>query len=250
MKIFAIGDLHLSLQDGQLYKPMSRFGEQWRDHHLRIAGDWRARVAGDDLVLLVGDTSWAMRPAQAAEDLAFIEQLPGRKVLIRGNHDYWMRSRAKVQEQLPPSLRCLWNDSLLIQGVLLVGARLWEMPGLSFTSASGQQLDEIAGLGFDPERDQKLLTRELGRLRQSFEHARRTFAAADVQRTICLTHYPPVDFAGHGSEASRLIAEFGPDCCVFGHLHGLMPGPTSVIVDSVSYRCVACDHVDFRLVQI
>ena len=249
MKLFAIGDLHLSLQDGQPRKPMHVFGEQWRDHHLRIAEDWRARVGHEDLVLLLGDTSWAMRAADVVEDLAWIEALPGRKVMIKGNHDYWMQSRGKVAKLLPPSISCLWNDSLLLDGVLLVGARLWDMPGLTFHSAAGQRHDEIAGLGFDAERDGKILARELNRLRLSFEHARKN-QQGEVRQTICMTHYPPVDFAGHGSEAAQLMADFGVDLCLFGHLHNLEPGPPSVDLDGVSYRCVACDYVDFSLVQI
>ncbi|MCP4678554.1 MAG: hypothetical protein GY854_24195, partial [Deltaproteobacteria bacterium] len=89
MKIFAIADLHLSLRDGVLTKPMDRFGEHWKDHHGRIADDWTARVGSDDIVLLPGDISWALKPHEAAEDLAWIHALPGRKVILKGNHDFW-----------------------------------------------------------------------------------------------------------------------------------------------------------------
>ena len=249
MKLFAIGDLHLSLQDGQLRKPMHVFGEQWRDHHLRIAADWRARVGDDDLVLLAGDTSWAMRAADVAEDLAWIEALPGRKVMIKGNHDYWMQSPGKARKLLPPSMGLLWNDSLQVGGVLLTGARLWDMPGLSFQSADGERHDEIEGLGFDEQRDGKILARELGRLQLSFDHAKRN-RQGEVRQVVCMTHYPPVDFSGNGSDASRMMTGFGVDLCVFGHLHNLMPGPTSVSLDSVDYRCVACDFVGFELLQL
>ncbi len=248
MKLFAIGDLHLSLQDGQPRKPMHVFGESWRDHYLRIADDWRARVGDDDLVLLAGDTSWAMRASDVAEDLAFIEELPGRKVMIKGNHDFWMQSAGKTRKLLPPSVSLLWNDSLLVDGVRVVGARLWDMPGLTFHSADGSAQDELEGQGFDPARDAKLLARELGRLELSFEHARKQ--QGEVRKTVCLTHYPPVDFSGNGSDASALMAGFGVDVCVFGHLHYLEPGPPSVEVDGVRYLCVSCDYVGFSLVEI
>ena len=249
MNLYAIGDLHLSLKDGQPRKPMHVFGEQWRDHHLRIAEDWRARVGDDDLVLLAGDTSWALRAADVAEDLAWIEALPGRKVMIKGNHDYWMQSPGKTRKLLPPSISLLWNDSFLVNGVQLVGARLWDMPGLGFQSAGGQRHEEIDGLGFDAERDQKILTRELNRLELSFQHANKD-RHGEVLRTVCMTHYPPVDFAGNGSQAAGKMADFGVDVCVFGHLHNLQPGPPSVELDGVSFRCVACDYVGFELVRL
>jgi uncharacterized protein len=248
MKLFTIGDLHLSLQDGQPRKPMHVFGEQWRDHHLRIAEDWRARVGDDDVVLLAGDTSWAMRAADVAEDLKWIEALPGRKVMIKGNHDYWMQSPGKTRKLLPPSISLLWNDSQLAGDVLLTGARLWDMPGLVFHSAGGQRQDEIEGQGYDAERDEKILQRELNRLQLSFDHARKHHGGA--RRSVCVTHYPPVDFEGATSEASGMIASAGVDLCVFGHLHYLRPGPPSVTADGVRYLCVACDYVDFALVEI
>jgi len=253
MNTFAISDLHLSLRGGGLWKPMDRFGEHWKDHHLRIAEDWRARVQDDDLVLLPGDLSWALRPDGAAEDLAWLDPLPGRKVIIKGNHDYWMpSSRSKLRGALPPSVQCIQNDSLLVEDVLLIGSRLWNIPGLRFDIAWRETEDtEIEpDEAKDPEQDARILARELQRLRLSVEHARKMWEGRTVRMTVCLTHFPPVDFTGRSSEAADIIRDAGADVCVFGHLHNLKPGPPGVDVDGVRYICASCDYTDFRLVAV
>jgi len=225
---------------------MDCFGEHWRDHHLRIAGEWRSRVRDDDLVLLPGDLSWATRPEGAAEDLAWLDDLPGRKVIVKGNHDYWMPSSlSKLRRMLPPSVHCIRNDSLLI------GSRLWSIPGLRFDIAWRETEEEIEpGEASDPEQDAKILARELQRLELSAKHARKTRANATVRSTVCLTHFPPVDFNGAKSEAADIIRDSGAEVCVFGHLHNLERGPPGVEVDGVRYVCVSCDYTRFGLVDL
>ena len=129
MKIFAIGDLHLSLDNGKLRKPMDIFGDQWRDHHERIAADWRERVGSDDLVLMPGDLSWGRNLDEAEEDLQWLGALPGIKVLIRGNHDWWIAgSRKKLRDEIPASVKLILGDCLAVGDVLLFGTRFWENP--------------------------------------------------------------------------------------------------------------------------
>ena len=125
MAVFAIADLHLPAQQ----KPMDVFGEHWRNHFQRIREDWLARVSPSDLVLLPGDISWAMRLEEALEDLESIGALPGVKVLLRGNHDYWWSSIGRVRRALGEGMFALQNDSLLIDGRLYAGSRGWTLPG-------------------------------------------------------------------------------------------------------------------------
>jgi len=256
MKVFAIADLHLSLRDGVLSKPMDRFGAHWKDHHVRIAEDWDARVDAGDIVLLPGDLSWALKPHEVAEDLAWIHARPGRKVLLKGNHDFWMPSRRKLLDLLPPSIMLIQHDALLLDGVLLFGTRLWIIPELSFPIAWTDVDDRPPAPGSDLDaaekkaRDEKLLQRELGRLQLSIDAARKHREAGSVACCLAMTHFPPTDFSARKTAATELIAQLQPDGCVFGHLHQLASGPPSVTRDGIVYRLTSCDFLDFRLAEI
>ncbi len=139
MKVFAIGDLHLS---GAVDKPMDVFGVAWDKHFLRIQTYWRERVATEDVVLIPGDISWAMHLDEAKPDLEFIANLPGEKILVRGNHDYWWNSLSKVRAALPPTIRALQNDSIRFDGVSIAGSRGWSCPGTSGFTASDEKIYE------------------------------------------------------------------------------------------------------------
>ena len=122
-RIFAIGDLHLSLSVEN--KAMDVFGPGWTDHVNRLREGWQDTVGEEDLVLVPGDISWGLRLEEALADLNFIHGLKGTKVLLRGNHDYWWTGYSKVQSVLPPSLRAVQNDALLWNGVIVGGTRGW-----------------------------------------------------------------------------------------------------------------------------
>jgi uncharacterized protein len=124
MSIWAIADLHLSF--GVPNKGMELFGEHWRDHPQRIEAAWRARVRAEDLVLIAGDISWAMRPEEVMKDLEWIASLPGTKVMIRGNHDYWWPSMKKLVAMLPPTLHAIHNSAWKWGEVAVGGSRLWD----------------------------------------------------------------------------------------------------------------------------
>src|SRR5512133_332252 len=110
MQIYAIADLHLSLTSE---KPMDVFGEAWRGHAEKLERNWRERVKEDDLVLIPGDISWAMQLSAALPDLSFIGSLPGEKILLKGNHDYWWSAIGRVRAQLPAGMRAIQNDSIV-----------------------------------------------------------------------------------------------------------------------------------------
>ena len=128
MKIFAIGDLHLG---HAVDKPMDIFGPQWKAHVHQIATNWQGRVRDQDLVLIPGDVSWAMRFEEAEQDLVWLDRLPGRKVLLKGNHDYWWPSISRLRERFKgTSLYALQYDSISISGATIGGSRLWTVPEL------------------------------------------------------------------------------------------------------------------------
>ncbi len=247
MKLFAIGDLHLG---HAVDKPMGIFGPQWKDHERQIAANWEDRVGHQDLVLVPGDISWAMRFEEAEEDLAWLDRLPGRKVLIKGNHDYWWPSISRLREHIDgTSLFALQYDSIAFGRAAIGGTRLWNMPDLEIPYEDPLEIlpekDREA-----PERslheaphDEKIFRRELGRLELSLASI-----APDARLRIVMTHFPPTDESGRGTAVTRLLEKHGADVCVFGHLHnlGLPRNRTWDFVNrGVRYVLVSCDSVDF-----
>ena len=228
MRVFALADPHLG---GGVGKSMDMFGPKWTDHARRLGEHWREEVMDDDWVLLAGDISWALKLEEALPDLDFLEALPGRKVLIKGNHDFWWTSRAKVESILPPSLHLLQNDAVdLGQGIGAVGCRGWTPPS---APAAG-------------EHDEKIFRRELERFQLSVR------AAGDRFRVlVAMLHYPPL-YEGMGETAFvPLLREAGVAACVYGHLHaGDHRFAVDGTVDGIRYYFVAADAVDFRPVLL
>jgi predicted phosphohydrolase len=198
-RIFALADLHLSLL-GE--KPMHVFGELWRDHPRKMAEAWDALVAPDDHVLLPGDLSWGRKLEDAAPDLAWIGERPGRKLLLRGNHDSWWGSPARVRRALPDSCEILHHDAHDLGSCIVVGARGWTAPD-----------DPIA-----TESDAKVHHRELERLRMSILDADRRFST-DRPR-IAMTHFPPWIDGRPPTDVVALLRKGGVKLVVYGHLHG------------------------------
>jgi predicted phosphohydrolase len=199
MNVFAIGDLHLA---GGTGKTMDRFGDNWRDHDRRIFEAWERTVGEDDLVLVVGDTSWAVRLEHALPDLERIGRMPGVKLLVKGNHDYWWETRTKMNRALHPSIKILNASSIIVNRIAVAGTRGWVCPNdLHFT-----------------EKDQTIYERELGRLRTALEALRGRESEFDL--LIVALHYPPAAAGDRTSRFIELIDEYGADACVYGHLHG------------------------------
>ena len=222
MAVYAIADLHLPAKQ----KPMDVFGEHWKDHFLRIREDWLARVAPGDLVLLPGDISWAMRLEEAVDDLNSIAALPGTKLLLRGNHDYWWSSIGRVRRTLGEGMLALQNDSVLIDGRLYAGSRGWTLPGPDFS-----------------EDDRRIYERERLRLEMSLQNARRRDGQAPI---AVMMHYPPLTDDEPGF--SDILERYGVTDCVYGHLHGsAIYGAVRGLRGTVRYHQVSCDGLGFKL---
>ncbi len=233
MKIFALGDPHLSFGRP---KPMDIFGPLWVDHPRRIAEAWDAVVGADDVVLVPGDISWAHTLDEAAPDLGFLAARRGRlKVLLKGNHDSWWPSIGKLRAALPPTLAALDKDALrLREGVVLCGARGWNLPEMPWS---------------DPEKDPAIFHRELVRLGLSLAAARALAQPRDM--LLALLHYPPL---GPGATTSRVLEELagaGVTRAVYGHLHAddhrwAPRGPHG----GVELVFVAADYTAFSPVEV
>lgn len=223
MRIYAIADLHLSLTSE---KPMDVFGEAWRGHAEKIERNWRAAVGEDDLVLIPGDISWAMQLSAALPDLSFIGRLPGKKILLKGNHDYWWSAIGRVRASLPQGMRAIQNDALLENGVGVCGSRGWVCPGSANFSAE----------------DQKIYLRELDRLSLSLG----ALKSLETQTKIAMMHFPPFCDRERASGFTERLEQSGIQIVVYGHLHGeankyAFEGDKN----GVLYHCVAADKLDF-----
>lgn len=228
VRIFAIGDLHLP---GGQDKPMDVFGGRWASHPERIAKAWRELVGPSDVVLVPGDLSWAMTLEQAADDLAYLGELPGEVILIRGNHDYWWSAIGKVRKALPPRVRAIQNDHVQVAGIAVCGTRGWTLPGSD---------------GFT-EQDEKVYRREVERLRLSLDSA----VKAGLSPAIAMMHFPPASKSQAPTGFTELLEAYGVRLCVYGHLHGdSQRGALSGTVRGVHYRLVACDAIGFAPVQV
>ena len=224
MTIYAIADLHLS--DGD--KPMDVFGPHWSGHFSRIQTDWMDRVKPTDVVLLPGDLSWAMQLEDARSHIRAVSKLPGRKILLKGNHDYWWSGIGKLRAVLPAGVYAVQNDCVALDGVLFAGSRGWLLPGEG-TSAE----------------DERIYLRELQRLELSLAAARRLSADAPL---IGMAHYPPLAPGKTDARPARLFAQSGASHVVYGHLHGSALGYAfRGLMDGVIYHQVSCDGLGFRL---
>lgn len=245
MRIWAIGDLHLSF--GVPDKSMSMFGPAWANHAEKIAEHWKGLIRADDLVLIPGDISWAMHLEEAKIDLDWIDRLPGTKVMIKGNHDYWWGSLAKIAPILPPSIHLIQNNAFFWKGAAIGGARLWDTPEYNFHSFIEFRENPKAKTP-DPEEtvqedlSQKIFDRELERLRLSLKAMR-----ADAAVKIAMTHYPPIGADLKNSRAGQILEQYGIQICVFGHLHSIKEGHSLFGEhNKIRYVLTSCDYIRFQ----
>ena len=220
MSLFAIADTHLSFGTD---KPMDSF-PGWNDYVDRIEKNWNKIVTDDDTVVIAGDISWAMNFDELKADFDFIEMLNGKKIILKGNHDYWWNTSKKmndfIESQRYKTISILFNNSYDIDGVSVCGSRGW--------------LFDV-----DDEHDEKVLNREVGRLRLSLE-------SAVNDEIIVFLHYPPVTTDTKCDEILNLLKEYGIKKCYYGHLHGIAAKKAiDDVVDGIEFRLISCDRLGF-----
>lgn len=230
MRVFAIADLHL---EGGTGKTMDRFGEQWRDHDRKIFGAWERIGREDDVLILAGDLTWAMRLEDARSDLDRVGRMKGRKLVVRGNHDYWWETRAKMSRLAHPSIEFLQTGSVVIERVAFVGTRGWICPN---------------DLLFQ-EQDRKIYEREVGRLKLALDSLRAVQGEYDA--LVVILHYPPTNQKHEPSGFTDLIDTSGAFACVYGHLHGdAIKAALTGVRAKTRYYVVSADAVDFTPLEI
>ena len=212
---------------------MDIFGDNWADHWTNIQQSWHDTVTDDDLVLLPGDLSWAMRLSEAAGDIAAICAMPGTKVIMKGNHDYWWGSLSQVQSQLSNNTHALQNNSFVFGNVVIAGSRGWVSPGNKL---------------YDAATDEKLYLREAARLELSLSEARKK---APDKPLIGMMHFPPTSQQGGPTRFTELFEKYGAAHVVYGHLHadGIKTAMPAVL-GGIPYTLVSCDAAQFEMTHI
>lgn len=212
---------------------MSVFGESWENHFEKIKSDWIKKVTEEDVVLIPGDISWAMKLENAVDDLRALSLLPGKKVFIRGNHDFWWSGITKVRASAPDdSFIFLQTDACKIGEFVFVGSRGWSCPGSPDYS----------------KQDEKLYLREAERFKLAFIEAEKLKKEGD--KVVALIHYPPFTGKREDTLFTEIFEKNGVEKVVFGHIHGASFFPFKTEKNGVEYLLTSCDKVGFELVKV
>lgn len=237
--LYALGDLHLSFQAN---KPMDAFGRVWKNHERKIEKHVNKLVKPEDTLVLTGDHSWGRKLPECMEDLAFIEQLPGRKILLRGNHDmFWdAKKTERLNEEFAGRLFFLQNNFAVYKDYALVGTKGYTFEGPFYLNRRGQIL------GWDEEKEvqaKKLVDREMIRLRESFCQAQ----AAGYKKFIMFLHYPPTNILEKTSPFTEIAREYGVEAVVYSHCHGERRFGDSIHGEfqGIRYMLVSGDYLNF-----
>lgn len=232
MALYVIADLHLSCA-AETDKSMEVFGDRWANYTERLYRNWTHLVAPEDTVIVPGDISWALTLPEAREDLAFIDRLPGKKILMKGNHDFWWSSMKKLEsfceENGFSTLSFLYHDACRVEGKIVAGTRGWLWA----------ENTEKA----DPE-GQKILAREALRLEMSLAAARRLREETPDCEVIAFFHYPPVWNGTVCPALTEPLRREGIRRCYFGHIHGVA-GARRITEDGITYCLTSADALDF-----
>ncbi|MBS6062413.1 metallophosphoesterase [Criibacterium bergeronii] len=225
MSIFAIADLHLT-QD--VNKSMEKFG--WIDYDKKIFENWQEKVTSEDLVIIPGDISWAMDTIDAYPDLEKIKIMPGKKVLLKGNHDYWWKSITSLNKY-DKDMFFIQNNIFEFEDYVITGSRGWICPNDSKYT----------------EHDEKMYQRETLRLENCLKLAQKT-----GKKIILIMHYPPTNDKKEPSNFTALAKKYDVPYLIYGHLHGNDNFNASIIglVENTQYHLVSCDYLEFNLKKI
>lgn len=232
MALYAISDLHLPIG---VDKPMDIFGSKWDNYVVRLEENWKNIVTDNDVVVINGDISWAMYLEESIPDFAFINALPGRKIISKGNHDYWWTTMSKLNKFLKEnkfeSIEFMQNNAIMYNNIALCGTRGWS----------------YLGNGEASEDDKKIYEREIGRLELSINSAKKY----NPEKIIVFFHYPPINTDLIETGFTKILKDNGIDLCLYGHLHNaLRQNIVEGEYDGVKYMLVSCDYRDFMPVKL
>ncbi|HEX3038440.1 MAG TPA: metallophosphoesterase [Oscillospiraceae bacterium] len=228
MSLFAIADLHLSLGCN---KPMDVF-TGWQNYTEKLEKNWRSIVSSNDTVVIAGDISWAMKLEESEKDFAFLHSLPGKKLILKGNHDYWWTTKKKIDTFLSEhgftSIQIVHNNAYVVDNLAVCGTRGW-----LYNAESDEDL--------------KIVNREVGRLNASLDDAKRQGA-----KPIVFLHYPPVYDNLQCSEILNVLESRQIDTCYFGHIHGSEAAKRAIVGEyhGIKMHLISCDYVNFMPILV
>ena len=234
MSIYVIADLHLSFLHN---KPMDIFGDNWEKHAEKIKLNWIGKVKNEDYVILPGDFSWEMHLEDTKLDFGYLDSLPGKKILLKGNHDYWWTTVSKmnnfIKENGFNNIDFLYNNSYLVENKIIVGTRGWNI--------------------LDTENDSKMIKRENARLELSIQDGINRFG--NDKEIVAFLHYPPISKNtieyGKKTEFVKTLEKYKIHRCYYGHLHG---GAHKDAVEGdfqgIDYKLISADYIKFDLIKI
>ena len=230
MSLYVIADLHLSFNKP---KPMDIFGFNWENHTEKIKNNWK--IKDEDTVLLLGDFSWAMKLQDTIKDFEYLNSMPGKKIMLKGNHDYWWTTITNMKNFLKDNnienIDFLHNNSFLIEDKIIIGTRGWTL------------------VGEETLNSKKIIKRECERLRLSIEDGIKKYG--DNKEIICCMHYPPIVKKDEMTDFIKIMKDYNIKKCFYGHLHG------DAIKDAIEgnyfgidFKLISSDGVDFKLTKI
>lgn len=234
MAIFVIADLHLSFKNP---KPMNIFGDNWENHEEKIRKNWQEKVTDNDLVILPGDFSWAMNLNDAYLDFKYLNDLSGKKLLLKGNHDYWWTTIKKMHEYLDENrfttIDFIYNNSYCFEDKIIAGTRGWTLNSL--------------------EGDGKILNRELGRLELSLKEGIEKYG--NDKEILVFMHYPPITNSSLLNNLElkfvEVMKKYNVSRCMYGHLHSHSHKEAIIgKVEGIKFDLVSGDYLDFKLMNI
>lgn len=232
MSIYAIADLHLSFNNP---KPMDIFGDNWENHAEKIKRDWIEKVKENDTVLIPGDFSWETYLEDTYKDFAYLDSLPGKKILLKGNHDYWWTTVTNIRKYLKENnfntIDILYNNSYEVEDKIIVGTRGWD---------------------YSKTADKKIIEREINRLIISLESAPKRENNKEI---IACMHYPPISKNLINNEYEQkiinILKEYNVKICLYGHLHGTAhKDAINGERENIKFSLVSADYLDFKLLKI
>lgn len=225
MAVYAISDLHLALS---IDKPMDIFGSRWANYMEKIQSEWTKTVRDDDYVIIPGDISWATYLEQAVKDFRFINELPGSKIISKGNHDYWWTTNSKLEQFLNgnnfSSISFMHNNSFILENTIVCGTRGWE----SEDSSNSE--------------DAKIFKREMQRLEMSLKAA----SGFNRENIVAALHYPPFGLKKEPNGFVDIMLAYGVKTCVYGHLHG--EGFKNAVegeIKGINFKLISADYLNF-----
>lgn len=232
MAVYAIADLHLSFNNS---KPMDIFGENWKNHYKKIEENWKEKVKEEDVVLIPGDFSWETYLEDTYKDFEYLDKLPGKKILLKGNHDYWWTTVTNIKKYLKQNnfntIDILYNNSYELENYIVAGARGWDYSNIN---------------------DRKIIEREIGRLEISLKDAKNKGINKPI--IVCM-HYPPISKNYINNEFEKkilyLLKEYNVKKCLYGHLHGKAHlGAINGEIEGIEFKLVSADYLNFKLLNI